>query len=205
MRGRKHMYRVAAFMLAVGVASMLGAEAQIHPRMATNTPRLQLFQGDGTNFMLVDPLFYEIKRTGRTITVPAGFVTDFASVPWYARWLISVLGKHSIPAIVHDYLYWEQRCTREQADAILKEAMAEYKSSSFDIEAVFYAVKYGAQGAWNENAADRKKGYIRVLTGGYQNLPLNSDWDDYREQLFKEHATEPPIGPAPADYCGLPS
>jgi hypothetical protein len=185
---------------------MTEADAQIvRPRMATNTPRLQLFQGDGTNFMLVDPLFYEIKRTGKTITVPAGFVTDFASVPWYGRWFISVLGKHSIPAIVHDYLYWEQRCSRDQADAILREAMGEYSSSSYDQMAVYYAVKYGAQGAWDQNAADRKKGYIKVLTGAYQNIPLNSGWDSYREQLFKEHATEPAIDVGPADYCALPS
>src|SRR5437764_1311818 len=105
MHGRKHMSRLAVFAVAIWLAGVLGAESQIQPRMATNTPRLQLFQGDGTNFMLVDPLFYEIKRTGKVITVPAGFVTDFASVPWYARWLISVLGRHSIPAIVHDYLY----------------------------------------------------------------------------------------------------
>jgi hypothetical protein len=62
-------------------------------------------------------------------------------VPWYARWRISVLGKHSIAAIVHDSLYWEQRCTREEADAILREAMGEYGSSSADQTIVCYAVK----------------------------------------------------------------
>ena len=195
MRALKHAVSVAAVIVAVLAASQVaGADAQdVRPRMATNTPRLQLFQGDGTNFMLVDPLFYEIKRTGKTITVPAGFVTDFASVPWYARSLISVLGRHSIPAIVHDYLYWEQRCTRDQADDILREAINEYSSSWRDQIAVDYAVKYGAQSAWDQNKADRKKGYIRVLTGGNQNIPLNVDWDAYRQQLFKQHATEPPL------------
>ena len=164
--------------------------------MATNTPRLQLFQGDGTNFMLVDPLFYEIKRTGKTITVPAGFVTDFASVPWYARSLISVLGRHSIPAIVHDYLYWEQRCTRDQADDILREAMNEYSSSWRDQIAVDYAVKYGAQGAWDQNKADRKKGYIRVLTGGNQNIPLNMDWERTVSSFSSSTPPNRPSGPA---------
>ncbi len=206
MRGLKHVIGVATMLAALQVLPIAtDAHAQdVRPRMATNTPRLQLFQGDGTNFMLVDPLFYEIKRTGKTITVPAGFVTDFASVPWYARSLISVLGRHSIPAIVHDYLYWEQRCTRDQADAILREAMNEYSSSWRDQIAVDYAVKYGAQGAWDQNEADRKKGYIKVLTGSYQNIPLNTDWETYREQLFKQKATEPPIGPGAPDYCALP-
>jgi hypothetical protein len=211
MRAPKHAVSVAVVVLAVLAASQVapfvaGAHAQdVRPRMATNTPRLQLFQGDGRNFMLVDPLFYEIKRTGKTITVPAGFVTDFASVPWYARSLISVLGRHSIPAIVHDYLYWEQRCTRDQADDILREAMNEYSSSWRDQIAVDYAVKYGAQGAWDQNKADRKKGYVRVLTGSNQNIPLNMDWDTYRQQLFKQHANEPPPGPSNPDYCVLPA
>lgn len=189
-----------------GVCGAEGVHAQtFQPKLATNPTRLQLFQGDGTNFMLVNPLFYEVKRTGQIITVPAGFVTDFASVPWYARWLISVLGKHSIPAIVHDYLYWEQRCTRDEADAILKEAMNEYGSSWRDQDAVYYAVRYGAQSAWDENQTDRSRGYIRVLTGGYQNIPLNIDWDAYRQQLFDQKVTEPAIAPGKPSYCTLPA
>ncbi len=110
--------RAAARLAAIVIASfsmievfplMSEANAQIQPRMATNPTRLQLFQGDGMNFMLVGDMIYEVKRTGKIIVVPSGFVTDFASVPWYGRWFINVLGKHSIPAIVHDYLYWEQR------------------------------------------------------------------------------------------------
>jgi hypothetical protein len=211
MRGLKHSVAgLAGIVVALVVASqvlpvMTDAHAQeIQPRLATNPTRLQLFQGDGTNFMLVNPMYYEIKRTGQTITVPAGFVTDFASVPWYARWRISVLGKHSIAAIVHDYLYWEQRCTREEADAILREAMGEYGSSSADQMIVYYAVKYGAQSAWDDNKADRKKGYVKVLTGAYQNIPLNTDWDSYRQKLFDQKVTEPPIEPGKPAYCTLP-
>ncbi len=185
--------------LSAGVAA-----AQAQPRMAKNTPRLQLFQGDGLNFVLIDPLIYEIKRTGQVVTVPAGFVTDFASVPWYARSVINVLGRHSIPAIVHDYLYWEQRCTREEADAILKEAMAEYESSTFDQKVVYYAVTYGAGGAWNENAQDRKAGYIRVLPEGHRTIPLNTDWESYRQSLFDLNVKEPPPEPGKPAYCTLP-
>lgn len=204
-----HRILSAATTLAVSLAllaSIVGsAGAQIQPKLATNPTRLQLFQGDGTNFVLVNSMFYEVKRTGQMITVPAGFVTDFASVPWYGRWFINVLGKHSIPAIVHDYLYWEQRCTRDEADAILQEAMGEYSSSSIDQTVVFYAVKYGAQSAWDDNTKDRANGYIRVLTGAYQNIPLNTDWDAYRKQLHDQHVTEPPIEPGKPAYCTLPS
>ena len=83
--------------------------------MAENNPEFVLFQADGNIFVLVEELRYKIERTGQRIIVPAGFVTDFASVPQVAQSIISVLGKHSVPAVVHDYLYWVQTCTREQA------------------------------------------------------------------------------------------
>lgn len=198
------MLAISIGLAGMGASIMTAGAFDIRPKMALNTPRLQLFQGDGTNFMLVDDLRYQIIRTGEVITVPAGFVTDFASVPWYGRWRISVLGKHSIPAIVHDYLYWEQRCSREEADKILREAMIEYQSSSTDQRIVYYAVKYGAQGAWDENAADKQKGYIRVLTGPYASPTLNSDWLTYREDLLKQGAKEPALDPTKPSYCTLP-
>ena len=78
-------------------------------------------------------------------------------------------------------------------------------SASADQTIVYYAVKYGAQSAWDENAADRKKGYIRVLTDGYENIPLNIDWETYRQQLFDQKAKEPPIDPGKPAYCTLPA
>jgi hypothetical protein len=184
--------------------SATSAVAQdVGTKAALNTPRLQLFQGDGTNFVLVDDLYYEIKRTGRTIRVPSGFVTDFASVPWYARSAISVLGRHSIPAIVHDYLYWEQRCSREQADAILFDAMDEYKSATWQQWLVYYSVHWRAGGAWEENKEDRAKGYVRVLKGSNKIPPLNMDWPTYRDELRKQNVTEPSVGGGVPEYCFL--
>lgn len=200
---REWMFGAGAACALVLAQAGFSYAQEIRPKLAITATRLQLFQGDGTNFMLVNPMEYEIKSTGQVITVPAGFVTDFATVPWYARWRISPLGKHSVAAIVHDYLYWEQRCTRDEADRILREAMGEYGSSVADQEIVYYAVSYGAQSAWDENAADRKKGYIRVLTGGKENFAINTDWGSYRDQLLKEHATEPVIPPEKPAYCKL--
>jgi len=39
------------------------------------------------------------------ITVPIGFVTDFASIPVLLRSLINPVGKIRPAALVHDYLY----------------------------------------------------------------------------------------------------
>ncbi|MGE5265740.1 MAG: DUF1353 domain-containing protein [Deltaproteobacteria bacterium] len=191
------LWAIMAGFVDCAVAQNVGTKA------ALNTPSLQLFQGDGTNFVLVDDLYYEIKRTGRIIRVPSGFVTDFASVPWYARSAISVLGRHSIPAIVHDYLYWEQRCSREQADAILFDAMDEYKSSPWQQWLVYYSVHWRAGGAWEENKEDRAKGYVRVLTGRYKVPPLNMDWPSYREDLRKAGVAEPSVAGGVPGYCFL--
>ncbi len=38
------------------------------------------------------------------ITVPAGAVTDFASIPRFARMLIPKLGRYNKAAVIHDYL-----------------------------------------------------------------------------------------------------
>lgn len=55
-----------------------------------------------TSFRLLEDVVYEGKCG--TFTVPAGFVTDFASVPAQVSWLIPSYGKYTLAAIVHDYL-----------------------------------------------------------------------------------------------------
>lgn len=41
----------------------------------------------------------------QTWVVPAGFVTDFASIPRFLTWLIQTYGLHLEAALVHDYLW----------------------------------------------------------------------------------------------------
>lgn len=56
---------------------------------------------------LIEPLEYRVggAECEETILVPAGFVTDFASVPMGARNLFPALGLYARPAIIHDLLY----------------------------------------------------------------------------------------------------
>lgn len=61
------------------------------------------------------PLPWEIGKEGSGFVemVPAGFVTDLASIPWWGRWLFNPDDPATAkPAIVHDWLLkqgWEQR------------------------------------------------------------------------------------------------
>jgi hypothetical protein len=57
---------------------------------------------DDENWALVLPLVY--RGNTDTFTVPEDFVTDFASVPRVAVWLIPRFGRYTPAAILHDWL-----------------------------------------------------------------------------------------------------
>lgn len=84
---------------------------------------LEVLHLDGKWYKLTRNLVYYSELTRHTLTVPAGFVTDFASVPRLpiAYWLYG--GRSNAAAVVHDCLYrwpFENRLT---ADRIFNEAM----------------------------------------------------------------------------------
>jgi hypothetical protein len=63
-----------------------------------------------------------------TFVVPAGFTTDFASVPQALTWLVPRYGRYTKAAILHDFLW--RRCREghfgwADADGILRRAMRE--------------------------------------------------------------------------------
>lgn len=60
-------------------------------------------------FRLTEAFAYEVghKGSGVAITVPAGFETDFASIPkWADDWFgLNPNGKYAKAAVIHDWLY----------------------------------------------------------------------------------------------------
>lgn len=58
---------------------------------------------------------YKLKGdpTPHSITVPAGMLTDLASVPRILRWFLGRVGPHLEAAIVHDFLYAAVRWGKE--------------------------------------------------------------------------------------------
>lgn len=78
---------------------------------------------------LTAPLAYASRILDRVLTVPAGFTTDFASVPRWLPLAYAVAGGRGQPAaVVHDRLY---QChvvdgveiAREVADSVFAEAL----------------------------------------------------------------------------------
>lgn len=93
-----------------------------------------------------------------TITVPAGFETDFASIPFGVRNLFPPLGLWARPAILHDYLYatggkgpgvsrWEPY-TRKEADDIFREAMKVVGVPAWRRAIMYRAVRLGGGSGW---------------------------------------------------------
>lgn len=73
-------------------------------------------------WVVMTPLVYISKVAGITITVPAGFQTDFASVPRLPIAYALFGDTSDEAAVVHDYLYTTHLVPRVMADAVLREA-----------------------------------------------------------------------------------
>ena len=129
---------------------------------ASSTPPQIAQFGDAKYYVLASPLPFKLGENHDTITIPKGFVTDLASIP---RPLWSALprdGKYMSAAILHDYLYWDQRCTRDEADTILKLEMQEFGVSKSVVTDVYQGVHLFGASSWRQNTK-AKNSTIRVI------------------------------------------
>ena len=78
---------------------------------------------DPTFWITLKPLVYHGKN-GRFI-VPAGFRTDFASVPRPLVWLLPRYGAYTKSAILHDHLCQSKEVNRADADGMFRRSMRE--------------------------------------------------------------------------------
>ncbi len=80
---------------------------------------------DGRTWKLHESFTYHIgsKYSRDKVIVPKGFITDFASTPWFLWAWIPSWGKYGKAAVVHDRLYHTHEVSRTMADLIFYEAM----------------------------------------------------------------------------------
>ena len=103
----------------------------------------------GRSWEVRAPFRYRSVRLTGWITVPAGFTTDLASVPWFARWYVSVDGAHTKPALVHDFLYAKAsgtvfpHVTRREADRVFLEALADQGVAPIKRRLMYAAIRLG--------------------------------------------------------------
>ena len=100
---------------------------------------------DGENWRLASPIFVTLGAT--VVTVPEGFVTDFASTPFG----IGAYGKTNLAAIVHDFLYRSPDLVwnRYFADSAFYDLMILQGVSRRKALFYYYSVKAFGWKAWN--------------------------------------------------------
>lgn len=126
------------------------------------------------------------------VDIPKNFVTDFASVPRVFWSLFPAEGKYAAAALVHDFLYWEQRPSppndprspRQIADQTFKRAMTLDGVNAPTRFSLFQAVDLFGEAAWEENRKRKAAGEKRVLRVV---PPRTSDgaritWDEWRKR-----------------------
>ncbi|WP_186267950.1 DUF1353 domain-containing protein [Burkholderia gladioli] len=104
--------------------------------------------GRGT-WRLTAPLVYQSDVADRVFIVPAGFETDFASVPRApVAFLLAADSAHEASA-VHDFLYTAPHPTpRSMADAVLKEASIASGVPAWRAWLMWAGVRVGGSSHW---------------------------------------------------------
>lgn len=98
------------------------------PPVSTFTTPLDVEYLDGRNWRLIADFEFASDVLERIVRIPAGFVTDFASIPRPLWALLPPTGPYGKPAVVHDMLYRFPACvtptvTFREANAVLLEGM----------------------------------------------------------------------------------
>lgn len=104
-------------------------------------------QPDGSRQLLRE-LIVEVHD--KTITVPARFVTDFSSIPWFGRCLVR-WSKVDIAGVVHDRLYATGQLTRCESDTIWRKTAraGECHANFFQAWTCWFFLRIGGWFIWN--------------------------------------------------------
>ena len=124
-----------------------------------NNPKLQIADQSGEFFALVEPMtawvvtdkayrFGSGSPPAHRITVPAGFLTDFASIPAFCWPVATKLGPWNLPAVLHDYLYFAKHFSRKVADYAFLSALRNTGVAPARSATMFAAVRCFGFLAW---------------------------------------------------------
>jgi hypothetical protein len=150
-------------------------------RKSLGAPLSLLRFADGV-YVLTKPIAWSPNpgQPYKRVEVPAGFVTDFVSIPRTFWSIVHPDGEYAYAAIVHDYLYWTQDRPREESDQIFKLVMEDLKIDSTTITVVLAAVRLGGNQAWESNARLKAGGEKRVV----KTFPSDptTRWEDFKKK-----------------------
>lgn len=108
---------------------------------------------DGRKWRVESDVVFESDILKRVVTVPAGTLTDFASIP-RPLWPVYPPSRYGQPATVHDWLYTTQECSRREADEVFLEAMKCCGAPYLRRYAFYWSLRAFGWAAWS---AHKKK------------------------------------------------
>lgn len=120
-----------------------------HPERFNNPAFV--FCRDGRKATLKEQLVY--RHPLKTIIVPAGFETDFASVPRAFWRIVPPWDSHLLASVVHDRLYDLGEGSQAVADAIFLDAMTDLGVPKWKRVVMYIALRFFGFAAWNEHRA----------------------------------------------------
>lgn len=122
---------------------------------ALSPAELREMKSDAAQFTLIEDFVFN--SSAGVITVPAGFCSDFASVPRAARWYVDDDDPAILFAsIIHDAIYAvagvlpDRTLTRAQCDDILAEAMLACGAGWLQRAVVYRAVRLFGGSHWRK-------------------------------------------------------
>lgn len=127
------------------------------------TSTLQLERLDDTSrdgrgtWRLLASLGYSSDLIGQ-VTVPAGFVTDLASVPRLPVAFFLAGGLAHAAAVVHDWLYTTHQTDRATADSVFREACQACGVSRWRAYLMWLGVRAGGAGSWGADGPAQPPG-----------------------------------------------
>ena len=119
--------------------------------------RLEVRAHEPGEWLVIRPLQYA-PRQGKPITVPAGFITDLASIPRLLRSVYDTQDECREPAVLHDYLYCVQFGERAEADALFLEALERAGVGLLKRRSMWLGVRAGGWMYWRKREGDSIRG-----------------------------------------------
>ena len=109
---------------------------------------------DGVHMIVLEELTFT-DADGRVWKVPAGFVTDGASIPDEFWSLIGspFTGKYRVAAVFHDAAYATLGVLKSHADNMLYEAMIALGCSRLTADVIYEGVRVGGQSSYDADQA----------------------------------------------------
>jgi len=122
--------------------------AQFLTKLEVELVDQQAAQGRGT-WRLLKTFQYQSDVAKTTFTVPAGFVTDFASVPILPYIFTLVGDRASEAAVIHDWLYRTGTVGRKTSDLVLREAALACGCTRWQAWMLYLGVRIGGNSSYN--------------------------------------------------------